>query len=251
MRPALQARRDGDADLRCPRLTADAVGAGRADRQGHSEACRRQGQAEGGDQEREGAAAKRRGASLQEAEAEVLCRRVKLPLPTPAEIAAVWRQIEKEAARGAAARAPLAARAATATDASVSSTPEPRPAPAPASAPAPAPATAPAPEAAVQLPPGAVAASTEQINQLLQCPRVGKAIRHAMTVEAFIPAPKVYFEDSDESDSETDSEADEEAEVATVRYKARAAAARQGIPAPTVWQRSKSARYDAGGDCGE
>ena len=40
-----------------------------------------------------------------------------------------------------------------------------------------------------------------------------------MTLEAFIPAPKVYFEGSDESDSETDSEADEEAEVATVRYK--------------------------------
>ena len=53
----------------------------------------------------------------------------------------------------------------------------------------------------------------------MQCPRVGKAIHHAMTLEAFIPAPKVYFEGSDESDSETDSAADEEVEVATIRYK--------------------------------
>ena len=93
------------------------------------------------------------------------------------------------------------------------------PAPAPAPAPVPAATAAPAPEPAVQVPPGSAAASSELITELMQCQRVGKAIRHAMTLEAFIPAPKVYFEGSDESDSETDSEADEEAEVATVRYK--------------------------------
>jgi len=54
--------------------------------------------------------------------------------------------------------------------------------------------------------------------------RVGRAIRAARDLEAFIPAPKVICsDDSDESaseaDSETDSEEDEEAELATVRYK--------------------------------
>ena len=167
------------------------------------------------------AAAKRRGISPQEAEAEVLRRRVSLPLPTAGEITAAWRRIEKAAARDAAAQAARAAPPNT-TPAS-DPTAIPAAAAAPAPTPAPADAPAPAPDPAVQIPPGAEAASAELIAELMQSKRVGIAIRAARDLEAFIPAPKVCSKDSDESaskaDSETDSEEDEEAELATVRYK--------------------------------
>ena len=47
------------------------------------------------------AAAKRQGTDLQSAEAEVLRRRVNLPLPTRTEIEKPWRQIQKAAKQGA------------------------------------------------------------------------------------------------------------------------------------------------------
>ena len=61
-------------------------------------------------------------------------------------------------------------------------------------------------------------ASLKLIEELKGAQCVGRAIRAAMTLERCIPAPKIYFEDSEDSDSETDSEEDEEAEVATARY---------------------------------
>ena len=164
------------------------------------------------------AAAKRRGISPQEAEAEVLRRRVSLPLPTAGEITAAWRRIEKAAARDAAAQAARAAPPNT-TPASDPTAIHAAPAPTPA----PADAPAPAPDPAVQIPPGAEADSAELIAELMLSKRVGIAIRAARDLEAFIPAPKVCSKDSDESaseaDSETDSEEDEEVELATVRYK--------------------------------
>ena len=55
--------------------------------------------------------AKRKGGSVEDAAAAVLRRRMKLPLPTEAEIKAAWRQIAKAAREEAAAAAPAVAEA--------------------------------------------------------------------------------------------------------------------------------------------
>ena len=66
---------------------------------------------------------------------------------------------------------------------------------------------------------GEAVVTSEFLKKLKHSKVVARAIYAAINLEQIIPAPKLYFEDSDESDSSTDDEKDMDAEVLTLDYK--------------------------------
>ena len=83
-------------------------------------------------------------------------------------------------------------------------------------------ARAPATESAarfVTLESGEAVVTSEFLKELKHSKVVARAIYAAINLEQIIPAPRLYFEDSDESDSSTDDEKDMDAEVLTLDYK--------------------------------
>ena len=172
-------------------------------------------------------AGERRGIDVQKAEADFLRRRIKLPLPTPADIAKAWRLLEKEAAKAATASPPPAP------------TPQPTPPqPLPPQLPLPSPPADAAPAAvadaavaraepdlrqptAMTTAPGKLQvefATSEFINELKHSAVVGLAINAALRLEHHIPAPLDDVSVPSEV-SETDSDEDDDAAQATQDYK--------------------------------
>ena len=94
-------------------------------------------------------------------------------------------------------------------------------------------ARAPATESAarfVTLESGAAVVTSEFLKELKHSKVVARAIYAAINLEQIIPAPKLYFEDSDESDSSTDDEKDMDAEVLTLDYKYALTGSRKSLP---------------------
>ena len=157
-------------------------------------------------------AAAGKGKTAQEAEADFLRRRIKLPLPSAAQIAAVLRRIEKEVAKKA--MPPPPPRAAP--------PPQPPQLQPPSSPPPPLP-----PPPQDDQPPPRTRRFDENgnftdafLSELKSSVLVGNAINAAHHLERHVPW--VYSESEGETDEEeewTDDDEDEAAEHATVSYK--------------------------------
>jgi hypothetical protein len=154
-------------------------------------------------------AANRKGEDVQEAEAAVARRSVKLPLPTPVEIARSWRLIQNASAPLPSLETPVS------LETPLPATDTTQPAASASASASPAPAPVPAPTSEPVMPEGVAYLSESSVEQLKTSEVIGRAIMAAHNLEYWLerqPWP-IDADLSDESSDESDSGIDEEAEV--------------------------------------
>lgn len=163
---------------------------------------------------REKEAAKRRGLDSQVAEANFLRSRIKLPLPTPADVAKVWRRLEKEAAKKAAPPAPAPPQPSPPQPSPPTTSPAPQPSPPPLETPKP-----PSDPAPIDRFTSEGFATDEFLDELKSSVDVGRAIVAAHNLERHIPGDWTTDDEMEESEDFSDDSEDEAAEHATTAYK--------------------------------